>query len=507
MIETRRKSTSRTPQYYCDLRIDVGSGLRLPAEGPLKRRDGSSCKSTLNSLPGLGFSTHGTTLFTVELVFFDRIVQNRTFSGYQDLGLFRLSRFANSQVIGYLQTVGDREKKEGKSVVLGVSGGIACYKTVELVRLLVQGGFSVHVIMTRGAVEFVTPLTFQTLSGHPVANEMFSLTQESEIGHINLADQADLLVIAPATANIIGKTAAGIADDLLTTVVMATQAPVLIVPSMNIHMFENPILQSNIRKLKGLGYHFMEPAEGYLACGYEGKGRLPEPHDIVGEIQRLLKKKDLVGERLLITAGPNREPLDPVRYISNRSSGKMGYALARVGARRGAEVILVSGPTSLESPPGVRLISVTTAAEMRQAVLKEFPSATAVLMAAAVADYRPDKFEAKKIKRGDAPIQIGLKPNPDILKELGMKKNGQILIGFAAETEELIANAGKKLREKNLDLIVANNVLEEGSGFDGDTNSATILDQKGTMLPLPLMPKEELAERIYDHFVTLTGKK
>jgi phosphopantothenoylcysteine decarboxylase/phosphopantothenate--cysteine ligase len=421
--------------------------------------------------------------------------------------LFLPSRFANLSVIRYLQPVGDKEKTEGKGVVLGVSGGIACYKAVELLRLLVQGGSSVHVILTSGAMEFVTPLTFQTLSGHPVASELFSLTQESEIGHINLADQADLLVIAPATANIIGKMAAGIADDLLTTVVMATQAPVLIVPSMNIHMFENPVLQENIQRLKGLGYHFMEPAEGTLACGYEGKGRLPEPPTIVEEIQRLLKKKDLIGERFLITAGPNREPLDPVRYISNRSSGKMGYALARVGARRGGEVTLISGPTSLASPPGVRLISVTTAAEMRQAVLEEFPSVTAVLMAAAVADYSPDKLVAKKIKRGDAPIQIRLKPNPDILRELGMKKNGQILIGFAAETEDLIVNAGKKLREKNLDLIVANNVAEEGSGFDVDTNLATILDRRGAVHPLPLMSKEELADRIYDYFVALKSER
>lgn len=403
--------------------------------------------------------------------------------------------------------MGDKEKTEGKSVVLGVSGGIACYKAVELLRLLVQGGSSVHVILTSGAMEFVTPLTFQTLSGHPVASELFSLTQESEIGHINLADQADLLVIAPATANIIGKMAAGIADDLLTTVVMATQAPVLIVPSMNIHMFENPVLQENVQRLKGLGYHFMEPAEGTLACGYEGKGRLPEPPTILEEIQRLLKKKDLIGERFLITAGPNREPLDPVRYISNRSSGKMGYALARVGARRGGEVTLISGPTSLASPPGVRLVSVTTAKEMRQAILEEFPSVTAVLMAAAVADYSPDKLGAKKIKRGDVPIQIRLKPNPDILRELGLKKNGQILIGFAAETEDLIANAGKKLREKNLDLIVANNVAEEGSGFDVDTNSATILDRRGAVHPLPLMGKEELADRIYDYFVALKSER
>ncbi|MFQ5851887.1 MAG: bifunctional phosphopantothenoylcysteine decarboxylase/phosphopantothenate--cysteine ligase CoaBC [Candidatus Binatia bacterium] len=409
-------------------------------------------------------------------------------------------------MIGYLRAVEDSEKKETKSIVLGVSGGIACYKAVELVRLLVKGGLSVHVIMTREAMEFVAPLTFQTLSGRPVATELFSLTQESEIGHINLADQADLLVIAPATANIIGKIAVGIADDLLSTVVMATQAQVLIVPSMNVHMFENPVLQENIRRLRRLGYHIMEPVEGYLACGYEGKGRLPEPPDVMGEIQRLLKKKDLVGERLLITAGPNREPLDPVRYISNRSSGKMGYALARMGARRGADVTLISGPTSLLAPPRVRLISVMTAAEMRQAVLKEFPSATAVLMAAAVADYRPEKLVAKKIKRGDAPIQIKLKPNPDILRELGMKKVGQTLIGFAAETEELITNARKKLRAKNLDLIVANNVTEEGSGFDGDTNLATILDREGSVHPLPLMGKEELADRIYDYFLSLKSK-
>ena len=373
-------------------------------------------------------------------------------------------------------------------------------------RLLVLDGFSVQVIMTRGAAEFVTPLTFQTLSGHPVAIDLFSLTQESDIGHINLADQADLLVIAPATANIIGKMAAGIADDLLTTVVMATRSKVLIAPSMNVHMYENPLLQENIHKLKGLGYHFMEPAEGDLACGYEGKGRLPEPRDIVVEIQGLLKKKDLKSERLLITAGPSREALDPVRYLSNRSSGKMGYALARVGARRGAEVILISGPTSLAPPSGVRLIRVVTAGEMRKAVLDEFQNATSVLMAAAVADYRPERFSDKKIKRGEVPAEIKLMPNPDILRELGKKKNGKVLIGFAAETEDLIDNAEKKLRQKNLDLIVANNVSEEGSGFNGDTNRATILGQMGGVHPLPLMSKDELADRIYDHLLGLRSE-
>jgi phosphopantothenoylcysteine decarboxylase/phosphopantothenate--cysteine ligase len=393
------------------------------------------------------------------------------------------------------------------TVVLGVSGGIACYKAVELVRLLVQAGFAVQVIMTRGAMEFVTPLTFQTLSGNPVATETFSLTQESEIGHINLADSANLFVVAPATANVIGKIAGGIADDLLTTVLMATQAPVLIVPAMNIHMYENPILQENIRKLTRVGYHFMEPAEGFLACGYEGKGRLPDPEQILEEIRRLLKKKDLVGEKLLITAGPNREPLDPVRYISNRSSGKMGYALVRAGLRRGAQVALVSGPTALEPPAGARLIPVTTAAEMRNAVLEEFSDCTAVIMAAAVADYHPVTIADKKMKRGKLPIEIRLEPNPDILQELGAHKDGKILIGFAAETEDLTANAEKKLRAKNLDMIVANNVAEQGSGFDGDTNIATILDRTGAVRSLPLMSKDELADQIYDQLLALKSKR
>jgi phosphopantothenoylcysteine decarboxylase/phosphopantothenate--cysteine ligase len=392
-------------------------------------------------------------------------------------------------------------------IVLGVTGGIACYKAVELVRLLVRAEFKVRVIMTRGAMEFVTPLTFQTLSGHPVATETFDLTQESEIGHINLADSADLFVIAPATANVIGKIASGIADDLLTTVLMATQAPVLISPAMNIHMYENPVLQENLRKLRRVGYHIMEPADGYLACGYEGKGRLPDPEKIAEEIERLLKNKDLSGEKLLITAGPNREPLDPVRYISNRSSGKMGYALARAGVRRGAEVALVSGPTALEPPVGARLIAVTTAADMRAAILKEYGQCTAVIMAAAVSDYHAAAVAEKKIKRGKGPIELRLEPNPDILKELGQNKDGRWLIGFAAETEDLTANAQKKLREKNLDIVVANNVAETGSGFDGDTNIATIVDRTGATRALPMMSKDELADQIYDHFLALKSPR
>jgi phosphopantothenoylcysteine decarboxylase/phosphopantothenate--cysteine ligase len=396
--------------------------------------------------------------------------------------------------------------EKNPTIIVGVTGGIACYKAVELVRLLVKEGFDVQVIMTRGAMEFVTPLTFQTLSGKPVATETFSLTQESEIGHINLADSADLFVIAPATANVVGKIAAGIADDLLTTVLMATKAPVLIAPAMNIHMYENPILQENIRKLRRVGYYFIEPVEGYLACGYAGKGRLPEPDKILEEIRRLLRKKDLVGEKFLITAGPNREPLDPVRYLSNRSSGKMGYALARTALRRGASVVLVSGPTSLEPPRGARLIHVNTAAEMRQALFQEFAECTGVMMAAAVADYHAVGFSANKLKRKEGPLEIRLEPNPDILKELGQRKNGKVLVGFAAETEELTTNAEKKLREKNLDMIVANDVTQEGSGFDSDTNIATIIDRSGASHSLPLMTKDELADRIYDHLLALKGK-
>jgi phosphopantothenoylcysteine decarboxylase/phosphopantothenate--cysteine ligase len=355
-------------------------------------------------------------------------------------------------------------------------------------------------------MEFVTPLTFQTLSGNPVATETFSLTQESEIGHINLADSADLFVIAPATANVIGKLASGIADDLLTTVLMATQAPVLLAPAMNIHMYANVIVQENLRKLRRVGYHIMDPAEGYLACGYEGKGRLPDPEKISDEIERLLRKKDLAGENFLITAGPSREPLDPVRYISNRSSGKMGYALARAALRRGATVALVSGPTALDAPFGARLIEVSTAAEMREAVLKEYSRSSAVIMAAAVADYHAAAPSGEKIKRGVGPIELRLVPNPDILKELGENKNGKWLVGFAAETENLTDNAQKKLRDKNLDMVIANNVAEEGSGFDGDTNVATIIDRSGAVRSLPLMSKDDLADCIYDHYLALKNR-
>ena len=396
------------------------------------------------------------------------------------------------------QRAGESESVEKPNVVLGVTGGIACYKALELVRLLVQDSCNVRVVMTREATEFVAPLSFQTLSGAPVGTDLFSLTQESEIGHINLADSADVLVIAPATANVIAKLAAGIADDLLTTVVLATQAPLLVVPSMNVHMLAHPMVQANLAKLRSAGYHVMEAAAGYLACGYEGKGRLPEPPAIVEEVRRLLRPKDLSGEKIVVTAGPSREPLDPVRYISNRSSGKMGYALARAAARRGAAVTLVSGPTALAAPEGVTTVPVVTAEEMRAAVLAEFDSATAVLMAAAVADYRPRSTSGRKMKRGDGNRRVELVPNPDIVAELTARKRRQVVVGFAAETESLVENARQKLHRKNLDLVVANDVTQEGSGFDVDTNAVTLLDRDGTVTPLPVMSKDAVADRICD---------
>ncbi len=387
------------------------------------------------------------------------------------------------------------------NIVLGVTGGIACYKALELVRLLVQDSYSVRVIMTREAREFVTPLSFQALSGLPVATDLFSLTEESQIGHINLADHADLLVIAPATANVIAKLATGIADDLLTNVALATQAPLLVAPSMNVHMLGHPMVQTNLAKLRDCGYHVMEADSGYLACGYEGKGRLPEPQAITEEIRALLRTKDLTEERIVVTAGPSREPLDPVRFISNRSSGKMGYALAKAAVRRGAKVVLVSGPTALEPPDGVRTVSVVTAEEMRAAVLAEFDSATAVFMAAAVADYRPLTTSRRKMKRDGEAIRLDFVPNPDIVAELGARKTKQVVVGFAAETDSLVENARAKLHQKNLDLLVANDVTREDSGFDVDTNAVTLLDGDGTVTPLPVMSKDAVAHCIYDWFL------
>ena len=385
-----------------------------------------------------------------------------------------------------------------KTIVLGITGGIAAYKAAELARLLIKAGSNVHVVMTKGAAEFVTPLTFQVLSKNPVHTEMFSLTQEAEVGHISLADRADLFVIAPATANILGKIANGIADDLLTTSIMATRAPVLFAPAMNCNMYENSIVKGNMNKLKSYDYHFIDAETGELACGYEGKGRMAEPSDILEEIETILSPKDLEGERILVTAGPTFETIDPVRFIGNRSSGKMGYALARMAIRRGADVTLISGPSSLKPPRGVRFISVESAAEMRKAVMTNLKDATTAIMAAAVGDYTPVKAASSKMKKGKEPLSLELEKTLDILLEIGKKKGKRLLIGFAAETENLMANAKKKLKEKNLDLIVANNVKEPGAGFGVDTNIVTIIDKKGNIEELPKMSKEEVAWRVLD---------
>lgn len=393
---------------------------------------------------------------------------------------------------------------KGKTILLGVTGGIAVYKAVELLRLYVKAGASVHVIMTRNACEFVAPLTFQTLSGHPVHTELFDLLQEMEIGHIALADRADLVVIAPATANVIGKVAAGIADDLLTTTLLATKAPVLFVPAMNVNMYENPLYRQNEARLKAAGYHLLEPASGFLACGWEGKGKLPDPAVIYEETLRLLAPQDLAGETLLVTAGPTREEIDPVRFISNHSSGKMGYAVARAARQRGARVILVSGPVALPPPVGVELVAVESARQMREAVLAHLPEVTVVVKAAAVADYRSTSPAGAKLKKEKLDrLCLELEKNPDILREVGAQKGKRLLVGFAAETDDLLANAERKLKEKNLDLIVANDVTEDGAGFNVDTNIVRFLCRDGTVEELPRLSKDEVAHRLLDRVVDL----
>jgi phosphopantothenoylcysteine decarboxylase/phosphopantothenate--cysteine ligase len=387
---------------------------------------------------------------------------------------------------------------KGKKILLAVTGGIAAYKSAELIRLFIKNDAQVKVLMTKNAQEFITSLTLQTLSSHPVYRETFSLVKDFDIAHIALAQEADILVIAPATANIIGKIAAGLADDLLTTVVMATKAPVLICPSMNTNMYENVIVRENIQKLTSRGYHMMEADSGELACKSEGVGRLPELSDIVEEVKSILTEKDLVGETVLVTAGPTREPLDPVRFITNYSSGKMGYALASRARRRGASVILISGPTVLSVPRGVTYVPVSTAVEMRHAVMKNLKQSTIIIKSAAVADYRPSVCADAKIKKKDGPWTLYLERNPDIIAEIGKKKKERILIGFAMESEDLIKNAKAKMLAKNMDLIVANDVKQKDAGFQSDTNIVKILDRDGGIEELPLMDKMDVADRILD---------
>ncbi len=387
----------------------------------------------------------------------------------------------------------------GRTVILGITGGIAAYKGAEICRLLVKSGYKVRVIMTRAATSFVSPLTFETLSGGPVGVEMFQRPEGWEIQHISWAQEACCLLVAPATANIIGKTACGIADDLLSTTIMATPAPVVFAPAMNVEMYNNKIVQENIFRLKNLGFCFVEPQSGFLACGDQGRGRLAEPQTIVDFLLNLLQKeRDFEGQVFMITAGPTREPLDPIRYLSNYSSGRMGFALAEAARDRGAEVVLVSGPTGLNPPKGVQFVPIKTTLEMREVVLRKFPETDIVIKAAAVADYRPEEVSGQKIKKSQGNLVVKLKKNPDILGELGQLKKEQLLIGFAAETEELKENALKKLKNKNLDMIVANDITLPGAGFEVDTNQVKVFKRSGEVTEFPLMTKRELADKILD---------
>lgn len=391
-----------------------------------------------------------------------------------------------------------------KFIVVGVTGSIAAYKAVGLVRLLKKKGAEVQVVMTESAQEFVKPLTFQIISENPVITDMFEKPLSWEVGHVSLADKADVFLVAPATANIIGKISSGIADDMLTSTLLATKAKTVIVPAMNVHMYENPITQKNINYLRKIGLEVMEPEEGFLACGYSGKGRFPDPEDIVQRVEVILGQDgDFRGKKVLITAGPTREPIDPVRFITNHSSGKMGYALAQKAVLRGARVILVTGPTDIKPPAGLdKIITVETAKEMYNAVMESFDWSDIVIKSAAVADFSPKVYTGEKIKKQEFSMCINLRANPDILRELGAKKEHQILVGFAAETGDAEKNAIDKLRRKNLDLIVLNDVTAEGAGFVSDTNVVKILHKDGRIEKLPKMLKVDLADKILDRVLS-----
>lgn len=393
----------------------------------------------------------------------------------------------------------------GATVLLGITGGIAAYKAPSLARLLIQAGMDVHVVMTRAAGQFVTPLTLATLSGNPVRDDMWHDPYHPSVEHISLADNADIAVIAPATANCIGKIANGIADDLLSTVVMALRCPLLICPSMNVNMYRSPAVQANLKKLKNFGYHVMEPESGYLACGWTGEGRMPEPEHIADKVKSMLALRDLEGKRILVTAGPTEEPLDPARILTNRSSGKMGVAVARRAAERGAEVILVAGPLKVSPPNGVRHIPVGTAREMHDRVLEAFPEVDVVIKAAAVADFRPVRQGKGKIKKQQIGSSLALVKNPDILAKLGrIKRKNQILVGFAAETDEVVEKGRAKLKKKNLDILVLNDVSQPGAGFDHDTNIVRFLHRSGLEEQLDIMPKDKVADQILDRVLHLS---
>ncbi|MEH6987842.1 bifunctional phosphopantothenoylcysteine decarboxylase/phosphopantothenate--cysteine ligase CoaBC [Cytobacillus firmus] len=388
----------------------------------------------------------------------------------------------------------------GKKILLCVTGGIAVYKAAALTSKLTQAGAQVKVILSESAVNFVAPLTFQALSRHDVYTDTFDEKDSKVIAHIDLADWADLILVAPATANVIGKLANGIADNMITTTLLAASSPIWIAPAMNVHMYSHPAVQKNIETLYGFGCRFIEPSEGYLACGYVGKGRLEEPEKITETISEFFKpsRLELTGRKVVITAGPTREKIDPVRYITNHSTGKMGYAIAEAAVSAGAEVVLISGPVSINAPAGLKLLKVESAEEMYQAALNEFDYADVVIKTAAVSDYRPKVASAQKMKKQPGDEVLELERTKDILFELGQKKEKQILIGFAAETEQVEEYAKGKLMKKNADMIVANNVTAEGAGFGTDTNIVTLFKKDGSSEKLPLMSKKDVAVKILE---------
>ncbi|NGU40534.1 bifunctional phosphopantothenoylcysteine decarboxylase/phosphopantothenate--cysteine ligase CoaBC [Clostridium perfringens] len=389
--------------------------------------------------------------------------------------------------------------KDKKCVVVGVSGGVAVYKALDVISKLRKKDVEVHVIMTKSATEFVTPLSFQSLSQNMVITDMFAEPKAWEIQHISLAKKADLMLIVPATANIIGKVANGIADDMLSTTIMATKAPVVFCPAMNTNMYENPIVQRNISLLKELGYEFIEPASGRLACGDEGKGKLQDTEIIAEEtLRRLHSTKDLLGKKVVVTAGPTMVPIDPVRVLTNRSSGKMGYSIAEEARDRGAEVVLISGPTSLRKPNGIKVIDIKTNEDMFNAIKNEFKDADIVIKSAAVADYKAKNYSNEKIKKTGDDLNLIFERDRDILKTLGDMKKNQILVGFAAESSNLKENAKGKLDRKNLDYIVANDISKPETGFASDENKVTIISKSGEEVSLEKMSKREVAKNIFD---------
>jgi len=392
-----------------------------------------------------------------------------------------------------------------KTIVLGITGGIAAYKAVDLASKLTQGGATVKVIMTRSATEFVTPLTLRSITGNAVTTEMFGPTAEPGISHITLADTADVVAIVPATANTIAKLASGIADDMLTCVVLATKAPVIVAPAMHTNMFQNTVTQDNLTKLRARGFTIVEPEYGRLASGAIGIGRLAETGKIMGTIQQVLGRSgDLAGKRIVVTAGGTQEPIDPVRYVGNRSSGKMGYALAEAARDRGAEVTLVTAPTALPEPVGIETVHIETASQMKEAVAKATTQADVLIMAAAPANYQPKTTASQKIKKGTAGLTLELVRAPDILSEV---EGNFLKVGFSAETENLIENARQKLQSKQLDLMVANDITAADSGFGTDTNKVTLIDKQGNLEDLPLMTKREVADRVLDKMVGLLPQK